>query len=93
MRPKYRKEVLAARIAAKKAIVAQAKANPCTDCKNSYPSYVMDFDHVKGRKKTNISVLVQSAGWSISTLKKELAKCELVCANCHRIRTHGPPPR
>ncbi len=59
---------------------------PCKDCGVIYPPCVMDFDHVRGEKKYNIGYLV-----SIGTprmLEDELAKCELVCSNCHRIRTH-----
>lgn len=45
----------------------------------------MDFDHL-GDKKTNIARLVNSEA-SIKTIKIELSKCELVCSNCHRLRT------
>jgi len=44
----------------------------------------MDFDHLGG-KEALISKLVFQSG--IERLEKELAKCEVVCANCHRIRT------
>lgn len=58
---------------------------PCADCGVSYPPYVMDFDHV-GSKTMNISKMRQVNGRD--TIDKEISKCELVCANCHRIRTH-----
>lgn len=58
---------------------------PCVDCGAKYPYYVMDFDHLED-KKFNISYL--SATGRIGTLKKEMAKCEIVCANCHRKRTY-----
>jgi hypothetical protein len=46
----------------------------------------MDFDHVRGEKKFNIK---QAAQRRLGTraLLEEIAKCELVCANCHRLRT------
>jgi hypothetical protein len=44
----------------------------------------MDFDHV-GDKSSEISRLMYDAG--TATLLAENAKCEVVCANCHRIRT------
>lgn len=74
-------------ISAKVDYVRQLKEkNPCTDCGNFYPFYVMDFDHLF--EKTHlISTLVKGAS-SMDTLNKELAKCELVCANCHRHRTY-----
>jgi hypothetical protein len=46
----------------------------------------MDFDHLHSKFKS-ISRLV-SNGMS-SALEAEIAKCEVVCANCHRIRTHN----
>lgn len=67
-----------------KAIVDSLKSGPCTDCKMTYPPYVMDFDHVKGEKVFNISK-VKSI--SVTQLLTELEKCELVCSNCHRKRT------
>lgn len=57
----------------------------CADCKVSYPPYVLDFDHL-GDKRETIANLVRAAA-SIETLLSEIAKCELVCSNCHRIRT------
>jgi hypothetical protein len=44
----------------------------------------MDFDHVRGSKLMEVSRLV---GASAQRLRDELAKCEVVCANCHRIRS------
>jgi hypothetical protein len=58
----------------------------CLDCKVNYPYYVMDFDHI-GEKKAVINKLIDNC--SIKGLKEEIAKCEVVCANCHRIRTHN----
>lgn len=65
------------------------KANPCVDCGGNFPPYVMDFDHLPDfRKAANVSRLRQT-NYSLRTLMFEIAKCELVCANCHRIRTHN----
>ena len=55
---------------------------PCLDCGKEYPHYVMEFDHVHGVKLSDISNLT-----TISKLRIEIPKCELVCANCHRERT------
>lgn len=74
-----------ARIAKHRAIVAEIKKAPCTDCGQTYPSYVMDFDHTSTQKLLNVSAL---CGWSLKALLTEIGKCELVCSNCHRIRTH-----
>lgn len=63
------------------------KADPCTDCGRSYPAVAMDFDHVRGEKVAGIS---QMWCWNHEKVLVELAKCDLVCANCHRVRTHQP---
>ena len=59
-------------------------ASPCKDCGVKYPYYVMDFDHI-GAKSIEIHKLLNYT--SIRRLEEEIALCELVCANCHRIRT------
>lgn len=58
---------------------------PCFDCKIKYHYCVMNFDHLRD-KKANLSRLVRNS-LSINALKLEMDKCELVCSNCHRIRT------
>lgn len=59
------------------------KDKPCKDCKRRYPPECMDFDHVKG-KRGGIGTM---AGLRREVILAEIKKCELVCANCHRIRT------
>lgn len=67
-------------------IKAKKENKPCADCGQIYPWYVMDFDHVRGEKKFNLSI-VGSMICSVEKMDKEMAKCEIVCANCHRCRT------
>ena len=62
------------------------ESNPCLDCKQYYPHYVMDFDHLED-KINNVSRLASTG--SRKQVWEEIEKCELVCANCHRIRTHN----
>lgn len=63
------------------------KDKPCKDCGVVYPSYALDFDHRPGEQKLfNVSRL--SKAGSVARLLEEIAKCDLVCAVCHRIRTH-----
>ncbi len=65
-----------------------AKDKPCADCHQSYPYYVMDFDHLPQFEKCfNISEF-SDGRHSIDDVKAEIEKCGIVCANCHRIRTH-----
>lgn len=59
----------------------------CLDCGLKTNSFcVYDFDHRDGDDKvTDLNTLIKRAGWS--RIEKELVKTDLVCANCHRIRT------
>jgi hypothetical protein len=68
-----------------KQYVTELKTVPCMDCGNSYDPVCMDFDHLRD-KKTNIANLVKES-YSLARLNKEIEKCEVVCANCHRLRT------
>lgn len=70
-----------------RALIQEAKNRPCTDCGVQYPYYVMEFDHLDaGTKEFNVSAGVTRA--SYERLLAEIAKCEVVCANCHAERTH-----
>ena len=59
--------------------------NPCVDCGETNP-LVLDFDHVRGKKVAAVSVLISNVT-SLKRLKAEIAKCEIRCSNCHRIKT------
>jgi uncharacterized protein YktB (UPF0637 family) len=62
------------------------EASGCVDC--GITNHIMlDFDHLKD-KKYNISRMIHD-GFSWAAIKKEVAKCEVVCANCHRVRTYN----
>lgn len=71
-----------------RAMIKEAKSQPCADCGISYPSYVMDFDHVRGKKECNVGQMITRAV-SVERVEAEMAKCEVVCSNCHRERTWG----
>lgn len=62
-------------------------ATRCKDCNKNYPPMVMEFDHVSDDKFMSVSVLVGN-GYPVDVIREEMNKCELVCANCHRIRTY-----
>jgi len=47
----------------------------------------MDFDHLPGEDKVKYISKMVARSWSLAKIDAEIAKCELVCANCHRIRT------
>jgi hypothetical protein len=61
------------------------KKEPCTDCKQVFPEECMDFDHIADDKIADVAELTQHLSWS--KIEREIAKCQLVCSNCHRIRT------
>lgn len=70
----------------RQALLDNLKAKPCADCGNSYPTCVMDFDHLPGSvKRFSPSKAVMTV--ALSRILSELEQCEVVCANCHRIRT------
>lgn len=63
------------------------ESNPCSDCGGKFPACCMDFDHLPGTtKKYSVGTMV-AHGHSKKNILEEIAKCQLVCANCHRIRT------
>ena len=69
-----------------RSVAQDCKSRPCDDCGCVYPYYVMDFDHREGEIKTaHVSRLVGML--NLKRLLDEIAKCDVVCANCHRIRT------
>jgi hypothetical protein len=71
----------------KREFIRQQKAAPCHDCGLPWPYYVMDFDHRPGEVKLfKISTAVSQA-IPRHKIVAEIEKCDLVCANCHRIRT------
>ena len=67
-------------------MVLDAKARPCADCGILYPYYVMDFDHRDGATKSFSLHSVHRV--TKRAIMQEIAKCDVVCANCHRERTH-----
>ncbi len=58
------------------------ESHPCVDCGES-DIVVLEFDHVRGVKKYNVSNMVAS-GHSLRKIRAEIDKCEIRCANCHR---------
>src|SRR5271165_2858108 len=63
------------------------KNRPCQDCWGWFEPCQMDFDHRNPIEKVNS---ISKMGWdsvSLQKIKLEIQKCDLVCANCHRLRT------
>lgn len=58
----------------------------CADCKEFYPYYAVQFDHVRDIKVDKVNRMVYTS--SYEAVLAEIAKCDIVCANCHHIRTY-----
>lgn len=58
--------------------------NPCTNCGESN-ILALQFDHLRD-KKFEIGFAI-TKGYSIKTIETEIAKCQVLCANCHSIKT------
>lgn len=65
-------------------LIDYLRHHPCVDCGES-DIVVLEFDHQRD-KLADVSALSRE-GYSLDKLKQEIAKCEVVCANCHRRRT------
>jgi hypothetical protein len=64
-------------------LIAFFEAHPCTDCGERDP-VVLEFDHLRD-KAFAIGPSLCETSWE--SILAEIAKCEVVCANCHRRRT------
>jgi len=83
----HRDQVAAARRlrrAESRRVVAEALVSGCRDCGEQDP-VVLEFDHV-GAKRWNVSDMVR-AGVAANRVRDEIGRCEVVCVNCHRLRT------
>src|SRR5262249_44726382 len=60
----------------------------CKPCGRVFPPSAMTWDHLPGSLKiTEVSALVLQRHCSKRVVLAEIAKCELVCANCHAVRS------
>ena len=69
------------------AYLEQLRSVPCMDCEGNFPTVVMDFDHVPGRGEKLFGLGGSDVGRTMVELRVETAKCDVVCANCHRLRS------
>lgn len=60
-------------------------ASGCVDCGYAGHPAALDFDHVRGEKRFSVATAVNEAR-SRKSIEEEIAKCDVRCANCHRIR-------
>src|SRR6185369_7835124 len=74
--------------AERKAIVNKLKNKPCTDCGGWFNPWVMDFDHRDPSQKVSSISQMLTGAIPMAMIYAEVEKCDLVCSNCHRDRTH-----
>jgi len=55
--------------------------HPCVDCGEA-DLRCLDFDHVRDKKRSNISLMVGHFAWE--AIEREIGKCDVRCSNCHR---------
>jgi hypothetical protein len=66
-------------------LLAYLLGHPCADCGEADP-LVLQFDHVRGDKTKDVALLL-AQGYSWEAVSREMAKCEVRCANCHQRKT------
>lgn len=62
---------------------------PCDDCREMFPPHMMDFDHRDPSKKLFAIAAGHAVLMSRAKLIAEVEKCDIVCANCHALRTYA----
>lgn len=83
---RYGKRIAARRVQEKRTLVRELKKAPCVDCNGVFPTDVMEYDHLRDKVR-DVSKLAGSSRCGVKQVLDEIAKCDLVCANCHRIRS------
>lgn len=69
-------------------LIQKLRDVPCADCGQRFPFYSMDFDHrIPSEKSTEVPRLLGRV--TTDRLLQEISKCDVVCANCHRLRTYS----
>lgn len=86
---KAKQQIRKRKVALKEWLREYKESRACEDCGFTGPSWVFDFNHRDPKTKDfNISKAVNS-GLSKERVMKEIEKCEFLCANCHRKKTHS----
>jgi hypothetical protein len=70
-----------------RSLILEAKNKPCTDCDGRWHPLVMEFDHLPGTNKVANLGDAHPRRWGWAKVQAEIAKCEVLCPTCHRIRT------
>jgi|SRR5665213_4075543 len=82
-RDKRRAGIKARKLSVRIFVQEYKKGHPCVCCGESEPC-CLDFHHVKPEEKFGLINRMAHYGFSIESVSKEIMKCEILCANCHR---------
>lgn len=85
---KAKRAAAARRESVREAIQKAKEGKSCVDCEQAYPPWVLQFDHLHGSDKEAAVANMAGHGLSVARVLREIAKCEIVCANCHADRTY-----
>lgn len=72
-------------LAVTECLLAYLQQHPCVECGENHP-LLLEFDHVRGAKRGEIAQMV-SSGLAWATILSEIAKCDVRCVKCHRLKT------
>lgn len=68
--------------------IREVKSQPCMDCGGFFHFSAMQFDHRPDEVKSFEIGSTWARGWKLDRIIEEIQKCDLVCANCHAVRTY-----
>jgi len=87
---KHREDRIRVQMERQRAVVAwvQTFKKECERCGFSEDVTALDFHHLRDDKVGSVAALAHR-GWGKEKLKAEMEKCQILCANCHRI-VHKP---
>lgn len=71
------------------AFLRELRRLPCADCGRTFTPHQMDFDHRDPTQKSFRVTAGRAMLMSRASLRAEVGKCDVVCANCHRLRTQA----
>lgn len=67
--------------------INELKSRPCSDCGVQYAPWIMQFDHRNAAEK-RFNIGENKFSYGMRRISEEIAKCDVVCANCHANRTY-----
>lgn len=70
-------------------LLRDLRREPCADCGGQFKPHQMDFDHRDPSTKSFNVMTGRAMLMSTKRILEEVAKCDIVCANCHQMRTQA----